>query len=412
MADNNTVEILIRFGLDPAKAREAAKELDGLKAKSKEAGDAGVEAQTKVKEATDKTFTSSKQLKDAVKQLGHEFPVLGQLGRLAMNPITAAVAGITTAFVIWKYRTDELTESMAGLELPDVGESQVSRIERLGGAYGVLAAKLVAIKTDAPQVKKALDEATRAIEFNDAFKRALGIDTAGAGAAEKAGVTGMAADALRKRGQAMISGAGKVMTPEEEKSAGELAKKNAEAAQVALAESRLWSGDIAEFISGEMPFIKRPIFGAKFAARYGTPPHGKVNEFMAEALAKEQSNAAGYQGIIDQYGRFQLASGDRAARRAQIEAGRGLISDADAMGIQATELGRSSILSRASSAATALRGAEAAVGSAAGAGNLPGAAAAMMEMARDIRVLADAILAARNESRTAVQKISSAGLKP
>lgn len=89
MADN-LVEILIKFGLDKSKATEAAAQIKDIQTASTEAGNAGVKAEAEVTEATKKTFASKKSLKDMVKELGREFPILGQLGRLALNPIAAA----------------------------------------------------------------------------------------------------------------------------------------------------------------------------------------------------------------------------------------------------------------------------------------------------------------------------------
>lgn len=82
----------------------------------------------------EKAFTSKKQLKDMFKQLGHEIPLLGQLGHLALNPIALAVAGITAAFAIFRLRVNEAAHAMARMELPDLSELDPVRIDAAAAA--------------------------------------------------------------------------------------------------------------------------------------------------------------------------------------------------------------------------------------------------------------------------------------
>jgi len=113
-------------------AAQADKEIaEGVKV----VGQEEVKAAEAAARASEKAFLSKKQWKDAVKGLANEFPVLGHLGMLAINPITAAVALGASAWAIWKYRVDELAESMSRLKLPDLGQQSVSRIHATAEAY-------------------------------------------------------------------------------------------------------------------------------------------------------------------------------------------------------------------------------------------------------------------------------------
>ena len=48
-------------------------------------GEEGKKQEKEVEQATRKTFASKKDLRSILKQLGQEFPILGQIGRLAIN---------------------------------------------------------------------------------------------------------------------------------------------------------------------------------------------------------------------------------------------------------------------------------------------------------------------------------------
>jgi hypothetical protein len=141
MADNQ-FDILIRFGLSKEKATEAVNELKKIEAQTKITGTEGVKQEAAVTEATKKTFTSKKQLKDMVKQLGQEFPLLGAAGRLAMNPIVAATAAVTASFAIMKNKFDAAVASMGGVQLPDISEDAVKRYERIAEASSKIASNV------------------------------------------------------------------------------------------------------------------------------------------------------------------------------------------------------------------------------------------------------------------------------
>lgn len=170
MSDNDAqFNVLIKYLQDPTQARAAVKELNEIKKTTKEVGEEGVKQEKAVEEATKKTFASKKDLKSILKQLGQEFPLLGQVGRLALNPVALAAAGITSAFVIWRKRVDELTKSLGGVELPDVTETQVQRANRHAEALERQAAAVARLGESVKQLKSDIGE-------DAAVWRALGAD--------------------------------------------------------------------------------------------------------------------------------------------------------------------------------------------------------------------------------------------
>src|SRR5262245_31849312 len=119
---NNTPEfqILIKYLQDKTKAEEALKEMDALKEKTKEVSREGDKAEQKIQDETEKTVTKKKQPKGMIQGVAHECPLLGQIGRLALNPISLSVAAVIGSFSLWKMRVDELVRSMGAIEMGDV----------------------------------------------------------------------------------------------------------------------------------------------------------------------------------------------------------------------------------------------------------------------------------------------------
>jgi len=78
---------------------------DGLKKTAKASEEAGV---------------SHREQKEALHELTHGYPELGEVARAALNPITIAAFGIAEAFSIWAERIKTAQELMGGWELPDL----------------------------------------------------------------------------------------------------------------------------------------------------------------------------------------------------------------------------------------------------------------------------------------------------
>lgn len=147
LADAAAYEQLKREALanSAAKAAEAEKQTAAAKESHIRTTELLAAANDSETDSTDRAFTSKKQLKDAIKQLGHEFPILGSLGRLALNPITAIVAGITGAFALWNAKIKEVETTYASMELPDLSPPDPAKINASTEAwknYGAAVAKI------------------------------------------------------------------------------------------------------------------------------------------------------------------------------------------------------------------------------------------------------------------------------
>lgn len=320
MADN-LVEILIKFGLDKSKATEAATQIKDIQKATTEAGAAGVKAEAEVTEATKKTFTSKKDLKEMVKQLGHEFPVLGSIGRLALNPIAAVTASITAAFLIWNKRVNDLTVSLGGIEMPDVSESQIARIDRVADAFGKWAESVAKFKSSSDGIKARLDAALKVAQLDDALNRAMGGEGTDPKAAE-ARAKNLAAATLEAEGRRLIGASGHPGSSKSESDQALILQKAADKAveEQKAAQKRL--DEINAIRAGEMNPAQQAVFGAKYALRYGPQTTGP------EAIAMERANIETQQRIIDQYTNFQGAAARRGGRRTAIATGQAMLDQA------------------------------------------------------------------------------------
>lgn len=380
---DNYLDILIRFGLDKSKAQEAAAELKKLGEETAKTGAAGVKANEEVAQATEKAFTKKKELKDMLKQLGHEFPLLSQIGRLALNPIALASAAIVASVQLWNTKLKELTRSLGGIEMPDVSEDAISRTNRLAAAWGEMATKMAEAANQSKGIKTSLDDVKATIDANAELFKALGIDTRTGAAEAKAGETLSAANALDASGRARIARAGKVGSAASEDSAQKAMSAAVEKAILEKAETEKrigWLNDLSQ--SG---WLGRMIASPKFVTRYGYPNgFSNLNSSadIASALDMERGNLAGQQAIIDRGAQFSAARASRAVRRNEIAGGQADIDAAAGMRGDAMGLFR-----------------QAAIGSAAagraGAGNL-NLSGNLMSIAGELPQLLEAIIALSN----------------
>lgn len=398
MADN-LIEILIKFGLDKSKATEAASQIKEIQKASTEAGAAGVKAQAEVTEATKKTFASNKDLKEMVKQLGHEFPVLGSFGRLALNPIAAVTASITAAFLIWNKRVNDLTVSLGGIEMPDLKEGEIARIERVAAAYGKWAESVAKFKSSSDSIKSRMDAALKVAQFEDAINRAMGGSGTDPKAAE-ARAKNQAAAELEARGRALIGASGTPGSPESEAALGARYQAAAEAATKEKEAAQKRIDEINAIRSGEMNPAQQAVFAAKYAMRYGP------NTLGPEALAMEQANVASQQGIIDRYTAFQAAAGSRAGRRQAIATGQAFLDQAAQLRGEAAGATASSVTERTGEASGKLNQAANDVMSALSGGGLAQFALAMSEFRKEMAVL-PALAADVNATRALLRATAS-----
>lgn len=130
MADKS-LDILIRILTQQVGAEKA----QDIVKKVTEETQKSTEATKKNTDAEGKSFTSKKQLKEAIKGLSMEFPILGRVAALALNPIAFAVAAGALAFTIWRRRAEELNRTLAMVELPDLAGQKIGEISAVADAY-------------------------------------------------------------------------------------------------------------------------------------------------------------------------------------------------------------------------------------------------------------------------------------
>lgn len=312
MADSQ-FDILIRILAQQVGNEKAADILKKVREESTLTGKEGVKQEEAVAEATKKTTSSKKQLKDMVKGVGVEFPLLGRLGQLALNPLTMLVSSIVAGFGLWTNRVRELTRAMGGIEMPDVKTTDVERIDAMARAWGTLAEKMAAAATATKSIRADYAATIKLIESNDKFLTALGMDTGNAATVQKAGVAAAAADALELDAKARLARAG---TPGSVEAEAAMAKKFADDVAAASAEKDVIKARINDIIDtrdlGQGILSTDNIAaGARYTLRYG-------NMLPDDALTVEQASLAGQQAIIDRGGQFEFSRRSRAVRRSEV----------------------------------------------------------------------------------------------
>lgn len=125
-----------------ADATKAVTEAKATQAALQAVGTTGVAANTQLTEATTKATSSKAQLKAAIKGVASEFPIVGRVASMALNPITIAVAGLATAFTIWQDRMQDAMRLLGGIELPDISNERLSSYEKAATAWETFAKKV------------------------------------------------------------------------------------------------------------------------------------------------------------------------------------------------------------------------------------------------------------------------------
>ena len=361
--------------------------------------------------ATDKAFTSKQQLKAAIKQLGHEFPILGQLGRMALNPITLVVAGITGAFVIWNARVRELQRSLEGIDLDalekhkkgvdaiaqgwrDVAEAAMKAREAYNSADSVGERALKGINDEFnAKIKNAKTDQEKAVLEDERDRRLA--------AQRQKNIEALKAESDAKMKQAESI---KVASAEEDDATQRQLQSNKAKAQKDLEERQQRRSDLADMeagLPGMNPVAKQAAY-YEFYKRYGN------NASIADAYAMEDAGIAEAKDIIGRADAFDK----RRPERDRLRAYRGeLIEGAKKSTAQAETLGLSEPSARASAAAASADrwGAVGGVGglvasAAAGADAIRGGGKATSDQANAINQLA-AMLNLKNQNLDSILAI-------
>lgn len=297
-APDSIFEILIRYGLDAGKAKEATAELKKLEEQTKATGKEGVRQEEAVTEATKKTTSAKRQLKAAVKGLAFEFPILGKVAALAMNPISLSVAGLVVAYKTAQDGMAKIKESFGGFELPATTETKIEQVEKLAAAYGRLNENVGKLGTTISGAKTELADIQEAIATNDKFLRGLWIDTGTEGAeAQQNAASGVAAT-LRASGRAKVASGTSLFEDE----LGKL-KMQATAAEAALEAQKERRALLNKFLPGGK---NNAVDAFAFGRQYG------LDTTAQDALAAEDLTTAQAQAAI---GRYETARKRRDLRR-------------------------------------------------------------------------------------------------
>jgi hypothetical protein len=172
MADSDTgLKIVIEADASQASAElgKLNTAIGGVSGAQKESTRAGLEGVS----ASGKSLSATRQLTAAFRGLGLEFPLLGRLGRLAMNPITLAVLSITSAFRIWHERVRATADALSGLELPELSKLDPGRIHAAAEAWKQYSEALDSVVEKYNAVPAAADRAIAAINAQAAREKKL-----------------------------------------------------------------------------------------------------------------------------------------------------------------------------------------------------------------------------------------------
>ena len=321
MADDNSFDISIRVNADTAGAQKVKKELTGIANTAVEGGKLAVKAEAEVAAATEKTFTSKKQLKDMLKQLGHEFPLLGSIGRMALNPIVLVTASITAGLQIWKTRMTELERTYAGLDFSAV-DAHIAKVNQLEQAWLAVAKAAAAAREEYHSADN--EAGRRNAEINAEFdakgkaattpagKAAVEDERAAAlAASRKKEIQDSRAEAARKMAEANSI---KVATAEQDAAIGNTLADNAAKARKDKEERMARRGDISEAMAMDKYDPARVVIDNKLKLRYGDAFGSMTYDDMWKA---ETEGIGRSQQAIDAEANFNKAKPDRDSKRAR-----------------------------------------------------------------------------------------------
>ena len=324
---DNVFEILIKFGLSKEKATEAVNELKKIQEQTKTTGKEGVKAEEAVDEATKKTFASKKQLKDMVKQLGHEFPVLASVARAALNPIVISAGLIAASLAIVR---DKLRDVGAVME---TSNWKTDKVNAAAEAWKEYAKWIADSKSSASGLEASLKNVSEYMKTIAELGKRSGKDTdanpifARKGAETEAQLKEQAAAALRAKAKELRSKAEKAQPGASEQRDKNTQSSLDEDAAKAAAEIATLDAEIKNLENIYSPENagnpKYVVEHLKASAKYGVTMNP---DDIIGTLKKQRS---GYQGFIDLAARGKSASETNAARRTAADSMRSKANDFD-----------------------------------------------------------------------------------
>jgi hypothetical protein len=355
---DDSLDILVRTRADVSGAQKAEDSLKGVKKAAQETkaglldglnpalANYGLQAEQAATKTT-KAASAKRQLKDAARGLASQFPILGQMASLALNPITAAVAAVAGAFLLWRKRVDDLTTTLAGVELPDLTQEKVDRVNEAAEAWKKFGESLSAVAEAYNSVEAASDRMLKKLNSEhdqkqklmesekkvalarleadkgnmsepEYAKRKLGIEEAYAAAGVKEDQKNKQqnlAEQGRKMGNLVISAqkklaeAGGIRIGSAEQDAAMEAdlKNRADAAEAENKIRRAWLGTQADMKGSALSALSH---GPQYYFRYGPKSFAEAQQTEEEAIAINQVN-------IDRYNEFLARKSSRKQARSR-----------------------------------------------------------------------------------------------
>ncbi|MBE0541603.1 MAG: hypothetical protein IH623_09470 [Verrucomicrobia bacterium] len=393
----------------PQKAAEVLKKVkEETKSAAKETRDFGQATANVAKKdvpelerATAKAGTATKDWRAATRGLALQFPFLGRVASAALNPITLAVTAAIGAFQIWKFRVDALTKALGGVEMPDVSQSDIERIELMAGAWGKYAASVASASGDTKKIREELTQALRAIKLIEDFRKAAGVaDPKGAAAAESQALA-QAENNLRLEARRIRERAGTPGSVEREQGLLADEKKLAEAAATQIAEQREILGLVAEAEGGNIGAF------LKLQMKLGGKPDMANSKWFESARATAQENIASHQGVLARYQDRLNAVGNRAAARSEWERAAAMDAEADRLGLQGSNVRGEEAIRAGGSARGRINTAAAGVDAGAAQGNIAAISASAVEIVRGLQDIAAAFESVRRESQRTASRMNA-----
>lgn len=299
-------------------------------------------------ETTREVVSAKAELKDVLKGLQNEFPALAAVGRLALNPIALASAGIAATWGLWKTRIEQATAALANVELPQtktMDPGHISARAEAWGQYALAVAKaaeshnsldagldrtLKQLKEQLDLTKQIADAEAKAEEARVKAEVARGTMTQAEGAArsaetrEQAEAAKLAAEIkaeeakldaqyqqaydLEESAKGKRANAGKIRVAsarDDDKTESKLAAL-AQASEKGIEENRGWIGKLLDYQA--LPEWKRWLSPMAWTGsmmwRYG-------DSTVEEALDQERRAMATNQVNVDRYNQFLRRRGDR-----------------------------------------------------------------------------------------------------
>lgn len=255
--------IVIRTLADKYGSQQVQEELNKVKG-------AGVAAHQAVNREAEKSVLTHHALKAAIRHLPPEFQFLGTVAHAIMNRLTFSVAGIVSAWELWKWKVNALSQSMVSMKLADPTPEMKVHVDRLKASW----------ESVHDTVRKTIEDY---LSVQAAAERYAKFDT------DQIAAKRRQAAALEKSSAAKLAEAAgiHIATPEEDAATEARLRKDAEEAKRAEADHIARRRDIVDLEAMGKYDPRRAFLDQRFQQRYG---YGTTYE-QAKAIEAQEDTA-------------------------------------------------------------------------------------------------------------------------